>query len=515
MSKKISDLDQELIRKEKEERLKLIKSEIDPMAYEDTGHSSLKDMSRRDLLGQGFIAGSGLMMMPSFLSSLYSSSAQAQAGACAVQSLNSKVPFMSIDLSGGAAISGGNVMVGGPGGQTDMLTAAGYTRLGFAPNTQNQMNSELGILFHADSAFLRGIKSKASAAALAKTNGAVACTRLSNDTQNNTQSPLAGIVLAGAEGGLFPSIGTKDSSSGAKSMPEPSMFQASLRPVRIADDRALKGTVDTGKIAAELGGKNAVSLMRRIANLSDAKKAKLTDEAVKKEILNCSYKGATSTVETFGDPDAVNVRSDTVLVGANGVFSTADLGKGQYNRAATHAKAVVNGYAGASVLELGGYDYHNGTRSRGEARDFEAGVAMGGAIEYAHRKGRQLIVYVFSDGSVRSEGVIDDSAEGRGKGTWRGDSGTTSAALMLVYNPAGRTQMTPVGHQLGHYLPDGNVNSRANLVSNSASNLAYWVVLNYMALNGDIGKFAATFPMNPFGSTPEQLDPYVHFAPIA
>lgn len=90
--------------------------------------------------------------------------------------------------------------------------------------------------------------------------------------------------------------------------------------------------------------------------------------------------------------------------------------------------------------------------------------------------------------------------------------GQTSAGLILVYNPNGRAQLTPVGHQLGHYMMNGRVNTTANLVSNSATNLAYWVILNYMALNGDIGQFPVLFPEQPFGT---DLDSYVHFQPIA
>ena len=502
--------DQEKYHQIQKEIKELESTEISPMEHNCEDHHSLSNMNRRDLLGQGFVAGSGMLMLPGLLGTI-SQRAYAQE-VCQSASLNAKIPFMSIDLSGGAAISGGNVMVGGPGGQTDMLSEAGYTRLGFAPGTQNQINTELGIAFHADSAFLRGIKSKASAEALAKVNGAIACARLANDTQNNTQSPLAGIIKAGATGALFPSIGTKDSTSGAKSMPVPSMFAADLRPTVVSNDRALTGTIDTGKLVADLNQDSALAIMRRISSLSESKKLKLTDAALKKEIAHCGYKGATDTIQNFADPNALNVRGDSVL---SDIFSNNDLGNGKLNRAATHAKALVNGFAGAGVIELGGYDYHNGTRATGEQRDFEAGQAMGGAIEYAHRKGRQLIVYVFSDGSVRSDGQIDDSAGGRGKGVWRGDSGTTSAAFMLVYNPAARPEMTPVGHQLGHYLPDGNVNRMANIVADSASNLGYWVVLNYMALNGDVGQFAQLFPNNPFGSTVAELSPYIQFAPIA
>ncbi len=506
--------------KDNNEKNKLNFKLDEPLKHEGEGHTSVKNMSRRELLGQGFILGSGYVMAPTILSSI-ANQAQAQVqglncGGGGV-SLNPKIGFLSIDLSGGAAISGGNVMVGGPGGQTDMLTADGYRLLGFAPNTQGQMNNELGILFHSDSSFLRGIMSKTSPECRARINGAVACTRLANDTQNNIQSPLYGISIAGAKGAVAGLIGTNGSDSGGRSMAPPELINLEVKPTRVASSRDLNGTIDTGRMVADLGQADAVGIMRRIASLSDNKRAKLTDEQVKKDLVQCGYEKARGTLEAFAGPDALDVFADTQLVGNGASIWTNDelTSQSKYNRSATYSKAIVNGYVGAGVMEFGGYDYHNGTRSRGEQRDFEAGVAMGGALEYAHRMQKPLILYVFSDGSVRSDGQIDNSAEGRGKGVWRGDRGTTSAALMLVYNPSGRPVMTGVGHQLGNYNPDGQVNSTANLVSNSARNLAYWVILNYMALNGDTAQFASMFPENPFGTTATQLDPYINFQSIA
>jgi hypothetical protein len=487
----------------------------DALKHNDSDHKHPSKMTRRELLGQGFIAGSGMMLAPTLLGML-SKKAMAQEMGCAISSLNPKIGFLSIDLAGGGNIGGGNVIVGGPGGQMDALSAAGYTTLGYAPNTSTQTDNTLGILFQADSAFLRGIKSKASAEAMVNTNGAVACTRLANDTENNTQNPIYGIAKAGAEGGMASLMGTRNSTSGGKSQSPNAFIDLAIKPTLISRDSQLTGAVDSGKMANELGGVNVINIFRRIANLSAAKKAKLTDEVVKKDILQCGYEGAKNTLEVFGSPDSLNVRLDEDLItGANSIFSTNDLRNDRYNKAATYSKAIVNGYVGAGVMELGGFDYHNGTRSTGEQRDFDAGVAMGAAIEYAHRQQKKLIVYVFSDGGVRSDGAIDNSTDGRGKGVWRRDSSTNAAALMLIYNPNGRVQMTAIGNQMGNYNADGSVNSGANLVSNSASNLAYWVVLNYMALNGDVGKFAATFPQNPFGSSMAQLDPYINFQAAA
>ena len=98
-------------------------------------------------------------------------------------------------------------------------------------------------------------------------------------------------------------------------------------------------------------------------------------------------------------------------------------------------KLVVNGYAGAGCITMGGFDYHTGERGTGERRDFRAGQCIGACLEYAQRKGKPLMIYVYSDGSLSSNGRIDNSADGRGKGEWTGDNSSTAASFALVYNP--------------------------------------------------------------------------------
>ncbi len=79
-------------------------------------------------------------------------------------------------------------------------------------------------------------------------------------------------------------------------------------------------------------------------------------------------------------------------------------------------KMVVNGYAGAGTIEMGGFDYHTGDRATGEGRDFRAGRCMGACLEYAARRHMPLMLYVFSDGSLSSNGMIDNSAGGPRQG---------------------------------------------------------------------------------------------------
>ncbi len=120
-------------------------------------------------------------------------------------------------------------------------------------------------------------------------------------------------------------------------------------------------------------------------------------------------------------------------------------------------------------------------------RDFGAGRCMGACLEYAARRKQPLMLYVFSDGSLSSNGMIDNSAAGRGKGVWTGDNQSTAAAFFLVYNPKG--PITAISNQIGYYNADGSVASGGSPGANAVNLLAEMVVLNYLALHGKEGSF--------------------------
>jgi hypothetical protein len=113
---------------------------------------------------------------------------------------------------------------------------------------------------------------------------------------------------------------------------------------------------------------------------------------------------------------------------------------------------------------------------------------MGACLEYAARRHMPLMLYVFSDGSLSSNGMIDNSAGGRGKGVWTGDNQSTAAAFFLAYNPNG--PIAAISNQIGYYSGDGSVVSTSSPAANAVNLLAETVVLNYMALHGQEGAFA-------------------------
>jgi hypothetical protein len=130
------------------------------------------------------------------------------------------------------------------------------------------------------------------------------------------------------------------------------------------------------------------------------------------------------------------------------------------------------------------------------------------------------MLYVFSDGSLSSNGTIDDSVNGRGKGEWTSDNQDTAASFFLVYNPGGRAQLlsgsglTAAQHQqIGFFSADGNVQRAGTPGANNVNLLVEMLALNYMALHGETNLFATAFPTHGLGDA-TNLDRLTAFAPI-
>ena len=120
-------------------------------------------------------------------------------------------------------------------------------------------------------------------------------------------------------------------------------------------------------------------------------------------------------------------------------------------------KLVIDGNAAAGTIEMGGFDYHSGNRMDGEARDLNLGNCIGAVLEYANRVGKPVMIYIFSDGSLASNGMIDNSVGGRGKGVWTADNQNVAATYFLVFNPR---QSAVRADQSGDELADRQLQPR-------------------------------------------------------
>lgn len=476
-----------------------------PLLHADHG----KPRTRREFISQGFMAGAATVSGASLFSLLASprnAHALSQAledrkGPCGIRSEGGgKVPFICFDLAGGANIVGSNVLMGKSGGQEDFLSTAGYNKLGLPGDMlpgQGFINREFGLLFHSDSGFLRGLQDTVSVGARASIDGAVIAARSENDTGNNPHNPMYGILKAGADGELLSLIGSQSSESGGNSMAPMSLINPKARPTKVDRPTDVTGLVDVGDLTSILSQPDAVAVMESIRQISRSKLDNVDttvldrDEAIKDQV-DCGYVKSADLTERFGDPTALNPALDPDIVGTGGVFTDAEFNAGdrqgrEFRKTASVMKLVQNGYAGAGTITLGGYDYHTGERATGESRDYLAGRCMGACLEYAHKTKTKLMLYVFSDGSVSSNGRIDDSVGGRGKGEWTGDNQQTAASFFLVYNPTGKPVVR--NHQIGFMRADASVETASSPAANNVNQLVQAVVLNYMALNGEEGNF--------------------------
>jgi hypothetical protein len=520
----------------------------EPLRHPD--HS--RPTTRRQFVAQGFLTGAATVLAPPLLgmfagsrsarASGLSSDIQAAVTACGITTGAGKIPFICFDLAGGGNIAGSNVLVGGPGGQLDFLSVAGYNKLGLpgtmVPNasaTGSFVDSTFGLRFHSDSAHLRGMKTRTGAKAMTNTMGTVIPALSQNDTNVNPHNPMYAIYQYGARGGLLDLIGSDSSLSGGNSMAPMSMMIPSAAPVKISSSTDSKGLVNTGQLSTLLPlPSDVTAVMESVKRISDAKYSTVTaytDPTLNSAALGptgtsaCGYTKSAYVVDTYGNPASVNPDVDPNIVGSGGIFTTAEYqNSSDFQKTAAVMKLVIDGNAAAGTIEMGGFDYHTGDRMTGEARDFNVGTCIGACLEYAARVNKPVMIYVFSDGSLSSSGMIDNSVGGRGKGVWTGDNQNVAATYFLVFDPKAKplaAQSKPeMSLQIGNFNKDGSLNTNGSPAGNDVFNLVQMVVLNYMALHGAgaSAAFPSLYPapnLNNTLGTGSALDALISYQPLA
>jgi hypothetical protein len=525
----------------------------EPLLY----NNHKRPVTRRDFIAAGMLTGPAMVIGPAWLGGLLKASRagaalapdiQAMLGPtqCNVPTAASGIPFICFDLAGGANLVGSEVLVGQAGGQSNFLSTAGYELLGvpgnMVPSSSANIDSSFGLLFQTDSAIKRGMLSIATTAATAAgTSGAVLCAESQNDTQANPHNPMYGIAMAGANGLLLDLIGTQSTVSGGNSEAPAALINPALQPTTISQPSDATGLVSTGGASADPLSIAVLESQTRISggaspfvagtetSIGGALSAPTgstpgvqlytdpTADTTLKNQVRCNYAKSAYTADAFGNPASLDPTQDPLIIGgASPIFTAAQMSSDSDIAAtATVMKLVIDGYAGAGTITLGGFDYHDGTRATGETRNFQAGQMIGAVLEYAQRKAKPVMIYVISDGSLSSNMMPDNSVAGRGKLGWQGDNAAVASTFFLVYNPSGRPQLLngTAGQQIGYFSAAGNVVTSSSPVGNAVSTLVQVVILNYMGLMGTTAQYPTLFPTLGLGSG-SQLDALTAFAPI-
>jgi hypothetical protein len=530
-----------------------------PLLYEDHG----RPVTRRQFIRQGLMTGSasllsagafGMFANPNMARAAVAPDLDALATdiGCILGGVGAgqSVPFIAFDLAGGANFAGSNVLVGQGGGQMDLLSTAGYSKLGLPGdmlpgqddtgvtllNASNGdfTNSDLNLMFHADSPMLLGILEKASAV-IGNVDGAVIPARSDNDTGNNPHNPLYPLAMAGARGSVVDLIGSRSSVSGGNSMAPAMYIDPNFQPTKVDRPSDVTGLVDVGDLTTILGPDDVTTVMESITRITHKKlqlgtiDTGLTNDDVVKDLVRCGYLKASDIADRFAGVE-VDPTIDTNIAGP--IFSANELNNdGEFRKTASVMKMVMNGYAAGGCITMGGYDYHTGDRIAGENRDLRAGRCIGACLEYARLLASPLMIYVFSDGSVASNGRVDDSAApnggtdgngnvtlgGGGKGEWTGDNSSTACSFFLVFDPTAAPTLVGT-RQIGRMDAGASVVTSATPAANNVNLLVNMVILNYMAVNGqvspgDTSAFTSIFPNHGLGNQ-ANLDSFISFGSL-
>jgi hypothetical protein len=453
---------------------------------------------------------------------------EAMRSICNITAGAGKVPFICFDLAGGANLTGSEMLCGVSGNPLNFLSTAGYAKLGLPGNmtpgsanaaspTNNFVNTEFGAAWHSDGAILRGMQASTQVGTRANVNGFPIAARSENDTGNNPHNPMYGINRIGADGQLLTLIGSQNSDSGGNSMAPVSMINPAARPTKVDRASDVTGLVDTGELGTLFtNSDDAIAVLESMTRLSHSKtdlaqtKLGAVAEADLRKLVRCGYVKSTYLADNFRSPSALNPDLDPHIVaqaaqpgGVTPIFTSAEYSSdNEFRKTAAIMKMVINGYAGAGTVTMGGYDYHGQGRNTGETRNFRAGRCIGACLEYAARMNKPLMIYVFSDGSLSANGMVNNTVEGRGKLDWASDNQSTAAPFVLVYRPGNRPQMRSATRlQIGSLSAGGDVVTISSPAANAVNLLVETVLLNYMALHGEEGNFPTLFPSHGLGGT--------------
>lgn len=434
-----------------------------------TGHS--KPVSRRDFLSAGVIPFAVQLAVPNWLSLILGPNASAAENTCPVP--ESLIPFITINLTGGAAMAANFVPM-----NKDRQLLSSYNLLGLG-NNQLPIEREFGNVPFAGmvdgrlvSQFLAGIRTPAQADTLGKTAFVgIPCDNLSDSVFNKFDISGA-VTRAGLVGKFLPNIGGTYSLTGIS---QASAIVKPVAPLVVGSYSTLTSSVGySAALGRYLNPNQRIALAKLVGNLTASQSKKLGTAKGIEEIsstLNCA---ATKNTELLKQGSAfVDPRQNASYASVwNLTPQSSDfdldlvIGSMVYN--------TLLGQAGACGIELGGFDYHDDTRTTGDAADHRAGVVVGRILQGAAALGKPVFIYIVSDGSVSSA-----VSEGRGA-PWRSDSGSNGLAYMLYFDPKGRPETSDF--QIGQFT-DNQAADTTFLTGGDAEITAAAVFANWCQAN--------------------------------
>ncbi len=445
--------------------------------FEHLHEKPLNMMSRRDLLSAGLIQFSAALTLPSIYSLFAGAGlAQAQEIVCAGAAGSSLVPIITVNLAGGAGLAANFV----PHDQA-LQPLQSYNRLGLGAAGSFTMDYEFKnrAPFAANiSRFIVGVRAQALPATLANTVFLGVPNRTADDSAANKMVMDGMVAKAGRVGQILPTLGRNRNQAAFVNPPNPIPVRSFAN---ISDAISVKNSL------ANLSKAQQERLFRMTQDLSASQTARLQGLSGGNELrtlIQCANRDNTRLIASTdpGVDPALNANFAAVW-GINANNRNGD----NYARAAV-VYNVLNGNAPTGNIEMGGYDYHDGSRTSGDQRDENAGVLVGQILQSFAVMGVKAFLVVTTDGSVT--GPISETPGG----IWTSDRGTAGMAYMMAYDPSGSVNAS--SFQLGHFLPgrDQQGVDQSFITGGTPELAAAGMFANYLSFSGQLGLIDRVIP---------------------
>lgn len=450
------------------------------------GHA--RPTTRREFLASGLIPFSAWALAPSLSTLLLPAEARAQASDCSGSGGPNYIPFITLNLAGGSGLHSQLVVKNLDGGNISSYTKLG---LGFGPGLSFNPEKEFGNVEFAGTAiggnvtglvskFLTGVRDPRAEntrlTALDKTAFIWSAVASTDDNSNNPFDVSGLAVKMGLTGSMLANLGVSDTSTGIRQ--KPAMLPPPA-PFIVGNVNDLTNALGYASALGDMSQSQKSALARVISRFSGSqirRIASTTGATALEKIIDCAgVRNADLLAKGSGDVNPLAV---------GGALSTelARIWEVQTNdrtsRDAIFGSLVYNALSGNAAtvgLNVGGHDYHDNTRTTGNARDLDAGQIIGKILETAAYVKKPVFIYVCSDGSV----VSADSSTA--DAPWASDRGIAGMQYILAYHPNGRPATS--GFQIGGFN-DGQAADGKFPTSTSAELAAQAVFANYASWNG-------------------------------
>lgn len=433
-----------------------------------------KPTTRREFLQTGLISFAASMTLPNIYNVLANAGvAEAQELVCAKGGESSLVPVVTITLAGGAGLSA-NFVPHDAGGQ--LLPS--YNKLGLGSTAGLAIDREFAnqAPFVAQSGVLAGIRATSSLAARGNSVFVGVNVRTRDDSSQNQFNIDGMVAKAGREGSILPTLG-RDRNEHS--------FITPPNPLQVGSFANIEGALGVAGSLNNLSKNQKSKLFRMVERLNGHQSRKIASTSGGKELstlLQCASVSNTELIST--DDPGINPLSDAAVSTAWGIDNNSNMGSRDFVSASITYN-VAKGNSASGNITLGGYDYHNGTRTTGDARDNQAGQMIGRVLETFAAMGKKGFIVVYTDGGV--DAPISDIFGA----PWTSDNGGAGCAYIIAHDPAGAPSAK--SFQLGHYT-NGQSADEKFITGGSSEVAAAGIFANYLSFSGEIGKLESVIP---------------------